>query len=83
MRMPRVRLSITPRSHDVSETKVFISYRTVDWDYANSISKGLSGLGFQTVVLPPVSSQKLMTEEDSQNLIHPGAQTKEIVLEVA
>ena len=26
---------------------------------------------------------KLMIEEDSQNLIHPGAQTKEIVLEVA
>ena len=26
---------------------------------------------------------KLMTEEDSQNLIHPGAQTKEIVLEVS
>jgi predicted RNase H-like HicB family nuclease len=26
---------------------------------------------------------KLMTEEDSQKNIHPGAQTKEIVLEVA
>ncbi len=26
---------------------------------------------------------QLMTEEDSQKLIHPGAQTKEILLEVA
>jgi hypothetical protein len=49
----RIRINLSPKTHDISGTKVFISYKTKDWDYAKSISKGLSTLGFQTAIVPP------------------------------
>lgn len=51
--MVRIRANLSPKTHDVSETKVFISYKSEDWDYARSIREGLVGIGFQAIIVPP------------------------------
>ncbi len=49
----RVKGKYTPEMVDLSDFKVFISYKTEDWEFASAVAKRLGGLGFQILVVPP------------------------------
>ena len=70
----RVRFNLSPKTTDVSDTKVFISYMTADWDYARLICDGLASLGFQTIVEPPRPPNPALdterTRDKLRDLIH-------------
>lgn len=52
----RIRVNLSPNKVDVSNTKIFISYKTEEWEYAKKLSEELRNLGFGVIIVPPQPS---------------------------
>ncbi|MDD2665487.1 MAG: toll/interleukin-1 receptor domain-containing protein [Methanocellales archaeon] len=54
--MSATRFNLSPNDVDVSDTKIFISYKTKEWEYAKKLSEELRNLGFGIIIVPPQPS---------------------------
>lgn len=58
-------LKHAPSAVDISQLKVFISYKTQQWEFASWLGDELSSLGFDVLIVPPLpATAKLKTQTE-------------------